>query len=158
MFSAYREHNRNILNNNEVMPTEKAIKTPEALYKLFTAYKKNIDDNPITVHDYVGKDAHSVHRDKQRPYTLAGFEVYCLQNATDVHHYFENTESRYEAYGAICRAIKTEIRQHQIEGGMAGIFNPSITQRLQGLTDKQEIKTDQPTEVKVTILKNPKKK
>ena len=32
-----------------------------------------------------------------------------------------------------------EIRQDQIEGGMSGIYNPSITQRLNGLTDKSEV-------------------
>ena len=40
---------------------------------------------------------------------------------------------------------------------MAGIFNPSITQRLNGLTDRQEIKTDQPTEMKITVVKGKKR-
>jgi hypothetical protein len=132
---------------------DKLIKTPEALYELFQAYKTWVINNPITIEDYVGKDAHLVTRNKPRPLSVAGFQVYCYNNASDVHHYFENTEGRYEDYGGICRVIKREVRQNQIDGGMAGIFNPSITQRLNGLTDKQEIKTDQPTEMKITVVK-----
>jgi hypothetical protein len=52
--------------------------------------------------------------------------------------YFNNKDGAYENYSMVCRAIKHEIRQHQIEGGMAGIYNPSITQRLNGLVEKQE--------------------
>jgi hypothetical protein len=140
------------------MPTEKLIKTPEALRELWEKYKTHIKANPILVHDFVGKDAHSVHREKQRPFTMAGFEVYCYDAIGCVNQYFDNADGRYEAYITICSHIRKEIRNNQIDGGMAGIFNPSITQRLNGLTDKQEIKTDQPSEIKVTIVKGNRKK
>jgi hypothetical protein len=39
--------------------------------------------------------------------------------------------------------ILDEIRNDQIEGGSVGQYNASITQRLNGLTDKQEIKTEE---------------
>jgi len=136
---------------------DKLIKTPEALYKLFNDYKTWVINNPITIEDYVGKDAHLVTRNKPRPLSVAGFQVYCYNNASDVHNYFENTEGRYEDFKGICRVIKREVRQNQIDGGMAGIFNPSITQRLNGLTDKQEIKTDQPTEMRITVVKGKKR-
>jgi hypothetical protein len=139
------------------MAKHKYIETPEKLYELFEAYRKWTTDNPVQIEDYVGKNADKVTRNKPRPLTMAGFEVYCFQNASDCHHYFDNTDGRYEEYGTICRAIKREIRQNQIDGGMAGVFNPSITQRLNGLTDKQEIKTDQPTEMEITIVKGAKK-
>jgi hypothetical protein len=38
----------------------------------------------------------------------------------------------------ICSHIREEIRENQILGGMIGVYNPSITQRLNGLTDKTE--------------------
>ena len=41
----------------------------------------------------------------------------------------------------ICTRIRAEIRQDQIDGGMAGIYNTSITQRLKGLVDKSDITT-----------------
>lgn len=49
-----------------------------------------------------------------------------------------NREGRYAEFVPICRTIKQRIRNDQIEGGMAGIYNPSITQRLNGLTEKTE--------------------
>jgi len=38
----------------------------------------------------------------------------------------------------VCSRIKKSIRKDQIEGGMVGQYNPSITQRLNGLVEKQE--------------------
>jgi hypothetical protein len=48
------------------------------------------------------------------------------------------------------------IRQDQIEGGMVGQYNPSITQRLNGLTEKTDVTTggDKINEIKVTIVGN----
>ena len=37
------------------------------------------------------------------------------------------------------RILKEEIRENQILGGLLGFFNPSITQRLNGLVEKQEM-------------------
>lgn len=87
----------------------------------------------------MGKDGDQVTREKERPLTIEGFENYCFEIVGDVHHYFDNTDGRYSDYGTVCSYIKNQIRQDQIEGGMAGMFNPSITQRLNNLAEKQEI-------------------
>jgi hypothetical protein len=47
--------------------------------------------------------------------------------------------SRYGDYVSICTRIRKNIRQDQIEGGMTGIYNTSITQRLNNLTEKHEV-------------------
>src|SRR5699024_12362457 len=49
---------------------------------------------------------------------------------TDLGDYMANTEGRYSEFGTICTQVKRAIRNDQIRGGMAGIYNPSITQRL----------------------------
>jgi len=123
------------------MPKNKYIETPEKMWEYFLAYKDEVKKNPILVHDFVGKDGDSVNRKKERPLTLEGFENYLFINniITDVSDYFENKEDRYSQYIPICRTIKKIIRQDQIEGGMAGIYNPSITQRLNNLVERQEI-------------------
>ena len=77
-----------------------------------------------------------VYRDRERPLTIEGFQNYCRRNVGCVHDYFANTNDAYNDYSSICRAIRDEIRQDQIEGGMVNIYNPSITQRLNNLTDK----------------------
>jgi len=118
----------------------KNIETPEKLWEIFLAYKKYTKENPIKVQDYVGKDGNDVLREKERPLTIEGFECYCFENAIigDLSHYFANTDNRYSDYVTICLRIKKMVRKDQIEGGMAGIYNPSITQRLNNLIEKVE--------------------
>ena len=116
----------------------KYIETPEKMWQLFEEYVNYTKNNPILVHDYVGKDADEVERKKERPLTFEGFKNFCRRNIGEVEQYFINPDNRYDDYISICRAIKEEIRQDQIEGGMVGIYNPSITQRLNGLKEQSE--------------------
>jgi hypothetical protein len=123
------------------MAKHKYIETPEKMWELFCQYKTEKKSNPILVQDFVGKDGDEVNRKKERPLTLEGFEVWCFENniISDLSKYFANTDNKYSEYCAICHTIKKTIRTDQIEGGMSGIYNPSITQRLNGLTDKSEV-------------------
>lgn len=126
------------------MGKHKLVESPEQLWKWFQEYVKAIKANPILVKDWVGKDADMVQREKERPLTMEGYENYVFDvgGPVSLEHYFANTDDRYTDYSTICRAIKREIRADQIEGGMANLYNPSITQRLNGLADKQEIRHD----------------
>ena len=72
------------------------------------------------------------------PLTYEGFKRYCRNYHGEAQHYFENTDNYYDDFCDVCRAIKEEIREDQITGGLLGIYNPSITQRLNGLADKVE--------------------
>jgi len=54
----------------------------------------------------------------------------------NLDQYFANREERYSEYVSICTRIKKAIKQDQIEGGMVGQYNASITQRLNGLTER----------------------
>jgi len=125
------------------MGKKKYIETPEIMWEHFLAYKEHVKSNPIIVKDWVGKDAMDVYREKERPLTDKGFYNYCRRNIGCVRQYFDNQDKLYDEYIAICSHIKEEIDQDQIEGGMAGIYNPSITQRLNGLVDKTEQRTIQ---------------
>jgi len=128
------------------MAKKKYIETPELLWDYFTQYKEYVKSKPIIVKDWVGKDATDVYREKERPLTIDGFECWCYDNEiiSDLSQYFANTEQRYSEYQTICSRIKKAVRTDQIEGGMAGIYNPSITQRLNNLVEKTQ------TDVKVT--------
>jgi hypothetical protein len=130
------------------MGKRKYIETPEKLLEYFEEYKKETKNNPIQVQDYVGKDAEMVYRTKERPLTIDGFEVWLFKKGIigDLSHYFANTDNKYSNYLTICSHIRKEVRSDQIEGGMAGIYNPSITQRLNNLVERQEntIVTEQP--------------
>lgn len=121
---------------------QKYIETPERMWELFLAYKEETLKKPFLVKDWVGKDGDEVFREKEKPLTMEGFSNYLDVNdiITDPTDYFENKDNRYDSYIRVCSRIRRVIRQNQIEGGMAGMFNPSITQRLNGLADKTEAK------------------
>lgn len=122
---------------------KKYIDTPEKMWELFKAYAEKTKSNPILVHDFVGKDAEEVQRKKERPLTMEGFEVYVYDQGLNdgLQHYFANTGGNYSSYLTVCARIRNSIRNDQIEGGMAGIYNPSITQRLNNLVEKQDLTT-----------------
>lgn len=118
----------------------KNIETPEIMWDLFRDYKEYVKKAPILVHDFVGKDAYEVFRQREKPLTYEGFVNYLEDNEviTTPDHYFMNYEGRYSEFIGVCSRIKRHIREDQIQGGMTGIYNPSITQRLNGLVDKTE--------------------
>ena len=122
------------------MAKHKYIQTPEIMWELFEGYRTKVKSNPFIVTDWVGGMAKEVNRAKEKPLTLEGFSTYCFEIGIlhRVHDYFGNKNDAYAEFSDICHAIKEIIRQDQIEGGMAGIYNPSITQRLNNLVDKQE--------------------
>lgn len=152
------------------MGKSKYIESPDKMWEYFLAYKDEVKSKPIYVAEQkrgntiLPKDLNNVSNEiiskslnsivelpMQRPLTLEGFENWCFENGiiNDLGHYFANTDNRYSDYCTICSRIKKMIRQDQIEGGMVGIYNPSITQRLNGLSDsvKQDIKVENKTPV-----------
>jgi hypothetical protein len=133
----------------------KNIKTAKAMWEHFCNYRTEVKDNPIMMveqkkgntiiprgfeGDVSGLANPIVALPVQRPLTMEGFQNYLEDNEiiTDVTDYFENKENHYSEFLRICSRIRRVIRQDQIEGGMAGIYNPSITQRINGLTEKTD--------------------
>jgi len=139
----------------------KNIESPEILWNHFLDYKELVKKSPIIVKDWVGKDADQVHREKEKPLSFIGFQNYLddQEVITDVTDYFENKDGRYSDFIRICSRIKRNIQEDQISGGMVGIYNPSITQRLNGLTDNVDLTTkgkeiqQNPTTIQVEITK-----
>jgi hypothetical protein len=120
------------------MSKPKAIATPDDLMQLFNDYKVAVKSKPFIIKDWVGGMGKEVEREKEKPLTIEGFRNYATLQGKTVNHYFANTDNSYESYRTICRTITELIRQDQIEGGMAGIYNPSITQRLNNLVEKTQ--------------------
>jgi hypothetical protein len=113
------------------------------MWELFEAYRKEAKSKPFIVTDWVGGMGMQVDRKKERPLTMEGFSIFCYDKISQIKDYFANTDGRYADYIPICSRIKETIREDQIGGGMAGIYNPSITQRLNNLVEKTQ------TDVKV---------
>lgn len=122
------------------MAKHKYIETPEKMWEYFEAYAIETKENPRYKIEYVGKEGERVKTPLERPLTMEGFELYLHREnvIADLGHYFANTNNRYDEYCTICSHIRKAIRNDQIEGGMVGQYNPSITQRLNNLTDKVE--------------------
>jgi hypothetical protein len=135
----------------------KKIESPEKLWQYFEEYREKVKSNPIIVKDWVGKDANSVYREKERPLTIEGFENYLEDEGiiNDLSNYFANSNNAYSEFSTICMRIKRNVREDQIAGGMAGIYNPSITQRLNSLVEKTEdVTPQQPKKLIIKIKKD----
>jgi hypothetical protein len=127
---------------------KKYIESPEIMWELFEEYQAKVKANPFMVRDWVGGMAMQVERPKEKPLTYEGFSNYVFSKGIlkDTDDYFGNTGGAYEEFSAICLRIKKIIREDQIAGGMAGMYNPSITQRLNNLVEKTQtdLKIEQP--------------
>jgi hypothetical protein len=123
----------------------KLIESPEKMWELFKQYKKHIKSQPFVIGDWVGGMAMPVDRLKEKPLTLEGFDNYLYEAEIidGIQNYFANTNNAYSDFLSVCSRIRSAIREDQISGGMAGIYNPSITQRLNGLVEKSEQKVIQ---------------
>jgi hypothetical protein len=125
--------------------------TPEDLWKAFTEYQTWIAKNPIRKMVFVGKDGARDFELIERPYSMEGFEVFCWEEYGQIDQYFKNVDGRYSEFIPICSHVKKLIREQQISGGMAGVYNPSITQRLNGLTEKTENNTTLTGKIDITL-------
>ena len=132
----------------------KYIETPDQMYELFEAYKANRKPREIQKATVKGV----VSEFHMPPLTMEGFDIFVMNyegtQSKGVEQYFTNRDGRYLAYVDICTRIKREIRNDQIEGGMVGQYNPSITQRLNNLTEKTDVTTggdklNQPVTVRI---------
>lgn len=110
---------------------------PEELKAVFEAYKEDVKEQSkewLKVM-YVGKDATRTEEAQKVPYTFEGLKRFARKHHGEIEQYFLNTGGYYTDFIGICRAIKEEIRENQIIGGMLNFYNPSITQRLNNLSD-----------------------
>lgn len=122
------------------MHPTRVFKDPEALQKAFNKYKQDLvrqSQEWLRV-QYVGKDGTRVQEPQKVPMTMEGFKRFCRENYGEVGQYFANQSGCYQDFVKICESIKEEIRENQIIGGLLNFYNPSITQRLNGLIDKSE--------------------
>lgn len=123
------------------MHPTRIFKSPDELEHAWTLYKEDLirQGKDWLKVQYVGKEGQRMEDAFKLPYTMEGFEVFCYNNYGCVEQYFKNKDEYYTDFVPICSHIRKEIRSNQITGGLLGVFNPSITQRLNGLTDKKEI-------------------
>lgn len=137
------------------MAKHKYIETPERFEEIWEIYKKKVKDNPRYSYSVSNKTGEIVAIPLELPISVDGFEVWAKKEYGDIHNYFDNNGDRYSDYKAICSHIRKECRVDQIEGGMVGQYNPSITQRLNNLTERVDTTSNGQSisDIKVTIVK-----
>lgn len=131
------------------MGKNKYIESPDKMWSLFVDYKAHVKSNPTIVKDWVGKDADTVYREKERPLTMVGFECFVCDNTNisypDLTNYFDKNNESFKDYIPISSRILAEIKNDQMSGGMTMIYSQNLTARINGLVDKKE------TEIKGTL-------
>tara|TARA_R110000803_G_scaffold50079_1_gene104028 strand:+ start:848 stop:1282 length:435 start_codon:yes stop_codon:yes gene_type:complete len=121
------------------MGKNKYIETPEKLWEIFEAYRKEVKDNPRIKVEYVGRNGDRVNTPIERPLSMDGFYCFGYDKEVTIHHYVDNPEGAYDEYRGIITRIRKEVRSEQIDGAMVNHYNSNLTARLNGLTEKQDI-------------------
>ena len=139
------------------------IKSPNELWKLFQDYiidLKAKESEWLKV-QYVGKESQRMEDKFKLPLTLEGFKRYCWDVEIGcIEQYFKNQDDLYIEFIPICSRIKNNIRENQITGGIIGVFNPSITQRLNNISDNIDMTSagekiqSTPSAINVRIIEN----
>lgn len=120
------------------MGRKKYIETPEKMWEHFQKYRKETKSRKRIIQKATGRGV--MNQEMEIPLTIEGFSNWLFENniTSNLHDYLANTRGAYDNFSSICKRIREIVRQDQIEGGMCGQYNPSITQRLNNLVDKQE--------------------
>lgn len=122
----------------------KIIKDPMTFRKEFEKYKKWCEKNPFKKHDFRGKDVTEVMVRYEQPPTWWGFESW-MHNAVGIvrlDDYRNNKDNNYSEHSDVLHAIDREIKAYQVAGAMTGVFNPTLVGSLNGVVQRQEVKTD----------------
>lgn len=122
------------------MHPTRIFKDPKELQQAWEEYKEHLKIEALqwVKIQYVGKEGQRMEDAFKLPYTFDGFNVFCYNKFGVIRQYFLNQDNLYDDFITICSHIKEEIRANQITGGLLGIYNPSITQRLNSLVEKTE--------------------
>lgn len=109
--------------------------TAADLAQAFEDYKAFVDANPYEIVTFVKGE--EITKIVPHPYTLCGFMVFC--DLADWKDFARYTKERGEDFSTLISRIETEVREHQVGGGMTGQYNANLTARLNGLTDKKDV-------------------
>ena len=123
-----------------IHPT-RIFREPSQLLEAWEEYKQHLieDAKNWPKVQYVGKNGMRVEDYPVLPMTQEGFEVWYYKTyGKFIAQYFKNVGNLYDDFIPICSHIAAERRSQQITGGLLGVFNPSITQRLNGLKEQVE--------------------
>lgn len=116
---------------------------PAKLWDAAVEYFEATDKRTWNEQNWVGKDGDEVIKYHPTPYTLTGFCVFLGVNTQYFNNFKESeTFKNNPDFSVVYTRIRNIIETQQVEGAMTGFFNASLTARLNGLTDKQDVKLE----------------
>lgn len=128
---------------------QKYIETPEKLLEYFEQYFEHVKSNPKHENVLHQKTGEIIKIPRERPISWVGFENWLFKNdiISQLRTYEQNENESYTAYLPIISRIKEFIYEDKADGATVGLFNASIIARELGLTEKQEIKSENTTRI-----------
>ena len=142
--------------------------TPEQLQSKINKYFEYADNNPLIKNEVVktGKEAGKIlpvpmpvvysiqglcyHVDISRE-TFYDLIEKNRAETSENNKEGENNINTINRFSDICTRARRKINENQIDGATTGIFNPLVVSRLQGLTDKHEVKATN-TNISVNVV------
>lgn len=119
------------------------IKTPEELWDLVMGYFKWVKANPIKVAEVKSfkDDSWDHDRPVARPMTIVGLCVFMGIDDSTWRGWRDPDNPKYRPdLGTIIKRAEEIIRDQKLEGALAGIYNPTITSRVLGLSEQVDVK------------------
>lgn len=123
--------------------------TPEELLKAFEDYEIHVKKNP-KIKEYPNTKTDSIIRlNMEVPLTKTGFMVYLHKNKItgNSRDILYNRDGRYQEFKEVNEYIDSVTYDDQLSGAIAGVYSHNVVIRNLGLTDKQEVKTEQKIEI-----------
>lgn len=123
------------------MGKHKYIETPEKLLALWDEYKESVNNELI---EQATSRGEIVTLSVKAPLLRSGFEAFVYRKyGYHVCQYLDNQDNAYSEYLGVIMCIRKEWETDQISGTMTGRYKaPNLTARLNGLTERQEIKLE----------------
>lgn len=123
---------------------DKIFATPEILWDAACEYFQYIESNPLKEHDFVGKDAMEVERNKMRAMSIHGLSLFLGVNSKYFYDFEAGLKGKEDNiskdFSYIVSRIRDVIFNQKFEGAAAGMLNASIIARDLGLAEKTETK------------------
>jgi hypothetical protein len=122
---------------------DKIFTSPEILKQACYEYFSWCEGTPLKEHDFVGKDAIEVHRNKMRAFTLSGLCIFLDVNTKYFNDFNDGIRGKDDEiskeYSEVITQVMDIIYTQKFTGAAAGFLNPNIIARDLGLADKKEI-------------------
>lgn len=118
--------------------------SPNELWEAAKEYFDETSSQYYEKNDFKGRDATEVKYKIQRPFLLSGLCLYLGVNVQYFNQFEASIKGRDDDESIEFSSVITRIRQiitsQKIEGALVGAYNHNLTARLEGLSEKKEVK------------------